>query len=147
VTNSIVSTNILTTINNIAADVYLTGKTNTGAAVDFVLAQAPQVAEEFIRWHIIDNTISLSLYWGIWLLGFIVVACLYRFVKSLPEPEGRFDQTKEGILMVFWVSVVLLGLSLIPVIYESSINFKEILKAKNAPRIILIEKALKIVKK
>lgn len=139
-TNSLASTNFLYTINNIAADVYLTGKTNIGAAVDFVSAQAPQVAQEFIAWHMIDNAVSLAMK----VLSVLLILGIGAYIsRTMTKSNDR--AVREFAIGVKFVGLLALIICGTPLACESSKNIKEILKAKYSPRIVLIEKAADLV--
>ena len=140
-TNSLISSNFLATVNNITADVYLVGKTNLGAAVDFVSQQAPQVAQEYVAWHMIDNGVSLACKLGTY---FVFVAIGLFIAWKLSKSVGR--ETREcGVPMVFGFVLITSMAVAGPMCIESSKNIKEILKAKYSPRIVLIEKAAELV--
>lgn len=139
-TNYLASTNFLGTINNITADVYLTGKTNLAAAVDFVSTQAPQVAQEYIFWHIAENSVELI----VTLFSFLLPIFIFLFVsKKMLQSEYSF--IREGAYMVRVVVAIVALACLAPIALKSSNNVKEILKAKYSPRIVLIEKAAGLV--
>lgn len=113
-------------------------------ATDFVLDQAPALAQEIIRWEIASN----SLYFCIAIAGALAVFkgqwMLLRFVRAGTDAGKIRECDLEFILPVslFFPPVIMLGL-LIPSLccYPN-----RILKAAIAPRLVIAEKIGDLVK-
>lgn len=112
-------------------------------AVDFTVEQAPLVVQEYATW-----TFATSLLDAFWcllaaLLFWSVVVYLTRLSKAQKyEPEGT-DAEQNGWWACKVISLLCLVVSLWPMFYVCE-NLKEASKAKFAPRVLLIEKAVEL---
>jgi hypothetical protein len=98
---------------------------------DFLITEVPLVAQELIQWHLWSHLIPMLIWCVIGTIGLLVANCIRK--KIAVKKEGGHYCGEEGAdIMVFMVSLVILVVSL-------GVNLPEVIKAKVAPRVLLLE--------
>lgn len=117
------------------------------AAADFTVEQTPLLVQEWLRWQIIDGIFVIFL-WAIvvgagWVTFNLVVKDVRADDARRTKEYGRQYNSEDGI--TFAKAVRLVVVSVLSVIVLG-VNGWPILKVVVAPRVVIAEKLLELVK-
>lgn len=111
-------------------------------AYEFVKAQAPQLAEEVVRWRLVEEWMELTL-----LLGFMLAAVAasivgqFKISKMENEPgpvRGEWHPARMMHIVTAFVFLMAIG--------SASLRAKLIIQAKVAPRVFFIKACSDLLK-
>jgi len=132
-------------LNKVLIDAINSTKDGVGQAVDFAVAQAPDVIQQLLLWRAVDSIISCL----VGLLCFLAIYLFWRFVKSYPQPESFSSGN-----LVWWdkgelhpLTAIFGGIAVI-VLFICAIGLINLtwLKIWIAPKLFLVEYAASLVK-
>lgn len=71
-------------LNKVLIDAIQKTQSGIGEAVDFAVAQAPDVIQQLLMWHFVNSLINCAL--GI--VCFVIIFLFVRFVQKYPQPDS-----------------------------------------------------------
>ena len=130
-------------LDNQLAELVRKGLEAAEATGNFVIDQAPQLLQEFYRWHIANSIMGI-------VFPLIATYIMYRIFKMVGrEEEGRYHETKifkryydvndAPFIITVFVSVIVIVVSLIVFF----INLYTLVQILVSPKLYLIEYFLK----
>ena len=124
------------------SSVYTAGK-------DFVLTETPLVIQEYLNWLVIESVLHLVIS-GLGALLLVGIGLLVKRVATSTEDSVFRDSygiNETGITAYFLLGIVGLIIFLVICVEGQPVEAtKQLLKAKYAPKVLLLDKASELVK-
>ena len=136
---------ILSGVRNAGSEIYAASKDAIHKSVDFVVAQAPDVVAQFLKWKLCEAIIHFFILALIGCIFFYLAYRCYVYTKTASKTDGYRDVMDSFSIGVLW-KWIFSGLAAIIMLISIGTTFPTIVKIAIAPKVYVLEYVVDLAK-